>query len=246
MQIKLPKPFFFEEGNRAVLLLHGFTGNSSDVRQLGRFLQKKGYTSYAPQYEGHAAPPEEILQSSPHVWFKDALDGYDFLKSKGYDEIAVAGLSLGGDFALKLSLNRDVEGIVTMCAPMFIKTEGSMYEGVLEYARNFKKYQGKDQETIDREMEAFQPTGTLKELQQTIQNVRDHVDEVMDSLLVIQAEKDAMINPDSANVIYEEASSDEKDIKWYADSGHVITIDKEKEQVFEDIYEFLEGLDWSE
>lgn len=246
MQIKLPKPFFFEEGNRAVLLLHGFTGNSSDVRQLGRFLQKKGYTSYAPQYEAHAAPPEEILQSSPHVWFKDALDGYDFLKSKGYDEIAVAGLSLGGDFALKLSLNRDVEGIVTMCAPMFIKTEGSMYEGVLEYARNFKKYQGKDQETIDREMEAFQPTGTLKELQQTIQNVRDHVDEVMDPLLVIQAEKDAMINPDSANVIYEEASSDEKDIKWYADSGHVITIDKEKEQVFEDIYEFLEGLDWSE
>ena len=54
MQIKLPQPFFFEEGKRAVLLLHGFTGNSSDVRQLGRCLQKKGYTSYAPQYEGHA------------------------------------------------------------------------------------------------------------------------------------------------------------------------------------------------
>ncbi|RLY51627.1 carboxylesterase, partial [Staphylococcus epidermidis] len=41
MQIKLPKPFFFEEGKRAVLLLHGFTGNSADVRQLGRYLQKK-------------------------------------------------------------------------------------------------------------------------------------------------------------------------------------------------------------
>lgn len=44
-----------------MLLLHGFTGNSADVRQLGRYLQKQGYTSYAPQYEGHAAPPEEIL-----------------------------------------------------------------------------------------------------------------------------------------------------------------------------------------
>lgn len=41
MQIKLPKPFFFEEGKRAVLLLHGFTGNSADVRQLGRYLQKR-------------------------------------------------------------------------------------------------------------------------------------------------------------------------------------------------------------
>jgi carboxylesterase len=34
------------------------------------------------------------------------------LVEQGYDEIVVAGLSLGGDFALKLSLNRDVKGIV--------------------------------------------------------------------------------------------------------------------------------------
>lgn len=38
----ITETFLFEEGKRAVLLLHGFTGNSSDVRQLGRFLQKKG------------------------------------------------------------------------------------------------------------------------------------------------------------------------------------------------------------
>ncbi|MFQ3871069.1 carboxylesterase [Staphylococcus sp. Mo2-7] len=246
MQIKLPEPFFFEEGNRAVLLLHGFTGNSSDVRQLGRFLQKKGYTSYAPHYEGHVAPPEEILKSSPFVWFKEALDGYDFLVEKGYDEIVVAGLSLGGRYALKLSLNRDVKGIITMCSPMYIKTEGSMFDGVLEYARNFKKYQGKDETTINKEMDVFQPTETLKELQGQIQDVRDHVDEVMDPLLVVQAEQDQMINTDSANIIYNESESDEKDIKWYANSGHVITIDKEKELVFEDVYQFLESLDWSE
>ena len=66
MQIKLPQPFSLRKRKRAVLLLHGFTGNSSDVRQLGRFLQKKGYTSYTPQYEGHAAPPEEI-QNQAHM-----------------------------------------------------------------------------------------------------------------------------------------------------------------------------------
>ena len=232
MQIKLPQPFFFQEGKRAVLLLHGFTGNSSDVRQLGRFLQKKGYTSYAPQYEGHAAPPEEILKSSPYVWFKDVLDGYDYLVEQGYEDIAVAGLSLGGVFALKLSLNRPVKGTI--------------YEGFLEYARNFKKYEGKDQATIDKEMEDFHPTETLKELSDTLSRVRNDVDEVLDPILVVQAEKDEMIDPQSANYIYENVDSDEKQIKWYANSGHVITIDKEKEQVFEDVYAFLEGLDWSE
>ena len=121
-----------------------------------------------------------------------------------------------------------------------------MYEGVLEYARNFKKYEGKDEATIEKEMVAFHPTSTLKELQGTLQEVRDAVDEVMDPLLVIQSENDEMINPDSANIIYNEAISEDKHLSWYQNSGHVITIDKEKEAVFEEIYSFLETLDWSE
>lgn len=58
MQIKKPEPFTFEAGDRAVLLLHGFTGHSADVRMLGRFLEKKGYTTHAPIYEGHGVEPE--------------------------------------------------------------------------------------------------------------------------------------------------------------------------------------------
>ena len=104
----------------------------------------------------------------------------------------------------------------------------------------------KDQATIDKEMEDFHPTETLKELSETLNNVRNEIDEVLDPILVVQAENDEMINPQSANYIYENVDSDEKDIKWYANSGHVITIDKEKEQVFEDVYSFLETLDWSE
>ena len=93
---------------------------------------------------------------------------------------------------------------------------------------------------------AFKPTETLKELQGQIQDVRDHVDEVMDPIFVAQGELDQMINTDSANIIYNESESDDKTIKWYANSGHVITIDKEKEQLFEDVLKFLESLDWSE
>ena len=37
----------------------------------------------------------------------------------------------------------------------------------------------------------------------------------------------------------------EKQIKWYEKSGHVITLGPEKEQLHEDIFEFLESLDWN-
>ena len=74
----------------------------------------------------------------------------------------------------------------------------------------------------------FKPTETLKELSEALDTIKDQVDEVFDPILVIQAENDNMIDPQSANYIYEHVDSDDKNIKWYSESGHVITIDKEK------------------
>ena len=43
-----------------------------------------------------------------------------------------------------------------------------------------------------------------------------------------------MIDPQSANYIYEHVDSDEKDIKWYHESGHVLQLIK-KRTSFEDV-----------
>ncbi|RBP05576.1 carboxylesterase [Rossellomorea aquimaris] len=247
MKTVLPKPFTFEAGPRAVLLLHGFTGNSADVRMLGRFLEKKGYSSHAPHYKGHGVPPEELVHTGPEDWWQDVMDGYELLKSKGYEEIAVAGLSLGGVFSLKLGYTVPVKGIVPMCAPMYIKSEEVMYKGVVDYAREFKKFEGKQEEQIEKEIEEFKktPMNTLKALQELIADVRGNVDMIYSPTFVVQARHDHMINTDSANIIYDNVESDEKDMKWYEESGHVITLDKEKEQLHEDVYGFLEKLDWT-
>ncbi len=246
MRIAQPKPFFFEAGKRAVLLLHGFTGNSSDVRMLGRFLEKNGYTSLAPHYKGHGVPPEELIHTGPADWWKDVLQGYDRLKTAGYDEIAVAGLSLGGVFSLKLGYTVPVKGIVTMCAPMTMRTTDLMYEGVLKYARDYKRYEGKESSLIEKEIEALQNSSmeSLPDLRRLVYDVRDHVDHVYAPLLVVQGRQDEVIDVNSANIIIDEAESFEKQIKWYEKSGHVITLGKEKEQLHEDILEFLQSLEW--
>ena len=246
MKLVEQKPLTFEGNNRrAVLLLHGFTGNTSDVRLLGRYLNTKGYTCHIPLYKGHGVPPEQLVESGPTDWWKDVTEGYQQLKDMGYDEIAVGGLSLGGVFSLKLGYTVPVKGIVTMCAPMYMKSEEVMYEGVLEYARNYKQREKKSDEIIAEEMAQFKPMNTLKELQKLIQEVRDSVDLIYSPVFVIQGRHDHMIDINSANIIYNEVESIEKYIKWYEESGHVITHDKEKEQVFEDFYQFIEKLDWN-
>lgn len=246
MKTALSSPFFFRAGKRAVLLLHGFTGSSADVRMLGRYLEKHGYTSLAPHYKGHGVPPEELIASHPDEWWQDVVRGYNELKEAGYDEIAVAGLSLGGVFSLKLALEQPVKGVVTMCSPMTMRTTDIMFEGVLEYAKQYKKLQGKSEQEMNIEIEAIEQQGmaSLPALQKLISDVRQSIDMLYAPILVIQSTYDEVINADSANIIYNSVESNEKHIRWFDHSRHVITLDKEKDKLHEEVLTFLNSLDW--
>ena len=59
-------------------------------------------------------------------------------------------------------------------------------------------------------MDHFKPTETLKELSEALDTIKEQVDEVLDPILVIQAENDNMIDPQSANYIYDHVDSDDK------------------------------------
>ncbi|WP_102028627.1 alpha/beta hydrolase [Salirhabdus sp. Marseille-P4669] len=247
MKIITPKPFTFKAGERAVLLLHGFTGHSADVRMLGRYLQKQGYTCHAPIYRGHGAPPEEILNYTPEDWWEDVQHAMEHLKSLGYEEIAVAGLSLGGVLGLKLAYSFPIKGVVPMCAPMFFDNNFQLSKGFKHFAKEYKQLQEKSAEEIEQEvaelMDKSKPT--FEKLGAFITDVHDQIDTIYTPTFVVQARKDEMINVNSANYIYENVESEQKEIKWYEESGHVITLGKEKDRLHEDIYNFLENLDWS-
>lgn len=246
MKMIQPKPFTFEAGERAVLLLHGFTGNTADVRMLGRFLEKKGYTCHAPLLKGHGVTPEELVQTGPDDWWEDVLGGYEFLKNNGYQEIAVAGLSLGGLFSLKLGYTVPIKAIVSMCAPIYITSEAVMFQGILQFAKEYKQREGKGADEIVREMEAFEklPFETIKGLQDLISEVSRNIEMIYAPTFVVQARHDQMLDINSANFIFEKVEAHRKRLKWYEHSGHAITLDKERDELHEDIYQFLETLDW--
>ncbi|GAF21703.1 MULTISPECIES: alpha/beta hydrolase [Shouchella] len=247
MKIVAPKPFTFKGGKRAVLLLHGFTGTTADVRMLGRFLQNEGYTCHAPLYRGHGVPPEELVQYSPEDWWEDVEAAYEHLQSEGYDEIAVCGLSLGGVFTLKLGFSKPVKGIVSMCAPVRPRTEEAIKEGFLKYAKEYKQLEKKTEEEIDKDVRALKETSmnTLYQLRGLMDDVRKELDLIYAPALIVQARHDEMIDIESANMIYKEIETDDKEIKWYEKSTHVITLGDEKETLHQDILSFLNELEWS-
>ncbi|RSK28531.1 alpha/beta fold hydrolase [Bacillus sp. HMF5848] len=246
MKIAKPQPFTFEGGERAVLLLHGFTGHSADVRMLARFLHNKGYTCHAPIYRGHGSSAEDILSFGPEEWWEDVQAAYEFLKQRGHKSIAAVGLSLGGVFSLKLGYTERINGIVPMCAPMYLKSEEAMIQGFMSYAREYKKHEGKSSDQIEDEMLSLKasPLTTLHNLELLIDDVRDHIDEIQVPTFVAQGRHDHMIDIESADIIYDGVDTTFKKLKWYEESGHAITFDSERDQLHEDVFEFLELLDW--
>lgn len=241
MQVKIPGKFHFNEGKKpyVVLMLHGFTGNTSDVRQLGRYLEKHDIPSYSFNYEGHGEAPENILRSSPYIWYKQVVDTYDELK-KQYDRVFVVGLSIGGVLGLRLTLDREVEALATVCSPMSLKTNDELLENFKTYARMFKsRFEQKDEGEIEKEINLLSDESVFEDIRSFIMSVRDDLDEIYVPMFIAQGEKDVVIDQGSAKIIYDTVDSDDKNIIYYKDSGHVLTLDKDKETFFEDYYEFI-------
>src|SRR5690606_41139142 len=90
-----------------------------------------------------------------------------------------------------------------MCAPMYLKSEEIMYEGVVEYAREYKRFEGKSPEQIDQEIEEFKktPMNTLKALQNLIAEVRDNVDMTYSPTFVVDR-KSTRLNSSHVKISY--------------------------------------------
>lgn len=247
MKIIPPKPFTIEAGKRAVLLLHGFTGNTNDVKRLGRYLSERDYTVHAPLYKGHGGDPQTLIETNPQEWWNSVIEGYDTLRNLGYDEIAVAGVSLGGIFSLKLGEERPTKAIVSMSAPAIAKSTDSLQRRIVEYAIQYKKLTGKYDENVDRPERVAEMVKmpSLDYLQGMINETSNKLGTIQTPVHILRGLEDDEYYCESADLIYASVKSRIKSVKTFVNSGHILTLGKEKELVYEEIYRFFEGLKWT-
>ena len=123
-----------------------------------------------------------------------------------------------------------------MCSPMTMRTTDIMFQGVIKYAKEYKKYRRKNMnEQINEELKRF----AKKECQAYLicNNLCKMFDNDLDlmyaPILVIQSRNDEIIDPKSAHIIYENVESLNKKLIWFEESGHVVTLDREKDKLHE-------------
>src|SRR5699024_2205174 len=131
---------------------------------------------------------------------------------------------------------------------LYFDNENHLTAGFEQFAKQYKQLSQKDEAVMGEEIEQLMKVSEslFKDVGTFVQDVSKIIDLIFSPGLVVQAVNDQMINPKSANYIYDNLESDHKQLSWYQESGHFITVGPEKDQLHEEIYEFLEGLDWEE
>ena len=88
--------------NLGVLLIHGFTATTTEVRHLAEFFIKKGCTVIAPLLPGHGTSPSDLNKTKLADWINCIEENYSCLKEK-CDDVIVGGESMGGVLSLYLA-----------------------------------------------------------------------------------------------------------------------------------------------
>ena len=118
--IPTAEPFFFPgKGKNAhigCLVTHGFTGSPKEMRWLGEYLNKQGYTVCGIRLTGHASRPEDMVRSRWRDWLLSVEDGYNLLRSCT-DQVFLLGLSMGGVLSLTAAAQLELRGVVAMSTP---------------------------------------------------------------------------------------------------------------------------------
>lgn len=243
------RTIFFKKGPRAVLLFHAFTSTPNDMRSLARALERADYTVYAPTLSGHGTgDPDDIFDYGIDDWKKDGEKAFQFLKGKGYDEIAVFGLSLGGIVATHLMLTQDVKAAGVFASPVINNERNNVPENFMPWYESMKRNLGKTKEEIAELKTAAEPKleRILRELNDFVKSMVPDYSEITLPVFIAQGGADEMIDPHLAGEYRDALKNAEVDFHWYEDAPHVITTGQVGKDLQVDLLSFLSTLDWKE
>lgn len=233
--------FFWEAGPVGVLLLHGLTATTAEVRPLAHLLHEKGYTVSGPLLPGHGTLPEDLNRVTWQDWLWEAEKTYQHLATI-CEHVFVGGESTGAVIALYLaSQHPEIAGVLNY-APAIQLALPTPDIIRLYAAAPFLEFIPKPQAGGHSRWQGY-PVNPLKgviELIRLGREVRRRLPLIEQPLLIVQGRHDATIDPQSGEIILEGANSNIKELYWMENSTHVVIIDDELDEITKLTNQFLQ------
>lgn len=236
-------PFFFRGGPVGCLLIHGGTGSPLEMRPMGEYLATKGLTVLGVRLAGHGTTPEDLARTGWQDLVASVEEGLCQLQEQ-CECVFMAGLSMGGLLALYLAARHLIAGAIVMAAPAYLSDWRLRW---LPIIKHFIKWYYSSGELDLTDPEAGQrlffyrrvPLVFGEQVSRLLQEVRNSLSRVKVPVLIMQGRCDRTIPADSAQILFDSLGTSDKEIVWWPNSGHAITVDSEREAVWAYAYTFI-------
>jgi carboxylesterase len=258
--------FFFPGGRSGVLLVHGLSGTPTEMRFVGKGLQRAGFTVYAPRLAGHCSDEAALLATGWQDWFASVEAAAERLRNH-VDHLYVGGLSMGAVLALLLAAERPllVNGVaaygttlrydgwtiprIARLAFLLPLVTGLGFGRTRRFAECYP-YGIKDERTRKRIVDCMQsgdaaaaglvgiPWAALAEFYRLAERVRRRLAEIVAPCLIVHAVDDDIASARNAQVIADRVSGP-VNLVWLHDSYHMVTLDRQRQRVVEATAQFF-------
>ncbi len=237
---------FVLEGKKdcCIVLVHGFTATTIEVRPLGEYLASKGYYIDAPLLPGHNTHPDDLNKQKWMEWTnkvesvtKNALDKYK--------NVFLGGESMGGLISCYIASNHpELAGLLLYSPAIRVKNLELMY--LLQF---FKKYIGKPSLNVeDKDIHdvlpwkgyKVNPTRAAVQLLRLQKVVESKLPSIFQPAIIFQGKLDKTIDQTGASIVYTKINSKIKKLIWLDESNHCVLLDKEYSFVFSESQKFIE------
>ena len=234
--------FELGEGPVGALLVHGFTGSPQSMRPLGDYLAERGIAVMAPRLPGHGTAWQDLNARTAEEWVAHVEDAFNVFAAEK-EEVYLVGLSFGAALSLNFAAHYPdrVDGIVALSTFLLPKDPLRFLAPVVR--RVVRSLPGKANDIADPEQRelAYErlPTGAAWVMLQFVKQARQNLGAVRSPILLIHSHNDHTAHPSTAPLVYDSVSSEDKQLVWVDDSYHVITLDRDRDEVYRRTYEFI-------
>ena len=238
------EPFYFPGGSTGCLLIHGFTGKPKEMRWMGDYLAKKGFTVMGIRLSGHGTDPEDMRRSSWRDWIASVEDGVTLLRG-ACKKVYTIGLSMGGALSLIAARQYPIDGAVAISTPFDMPPDWRMpfIKPLSVIIRNVPKGQPDWQNpeaAIDHAEYPYYPSASILQLKGLLAEMRSGLADIKVPILLVHSKMDKSISFENMESIFQALGTVDKSKVGVERSGHVIIREPDREQVFRTTFEFIQ------
>jgi carboxylesterase len=230
--------FILQGGPTGILLFHGFTATTFEVKGLAERLHTAGYTVSAPLLPGHGTTPDELNRVKWQDWMRTAENALVELQQTCRN-IFVGGESMGGLICLLLAHNHpEVKGLL-LYAPA-IENRKLWLTPLLKHFINFSRKKNSD-DLYEWQGYSVNPVAGAAELFGLQRRALKALPAIHQPLVLFQGRNDRTINPRGAIKAFQTISSADKELVWY-DCGHCVLLENDFEDASRRTIDFMKRI----